>query len=759
MKYKIDKRLYLMIAIIAVAIIGVFVAATCCIINMRYAINKQIYSNLRDVAEQTESAIEKRVDLYVDLMINLRTELEEMEDEGGDPHTDIIKLQEAADLNGLLRVAFCDADGKAYGSDNVINGTDLSGREFYKRGMEGKSTITEELTDLMGTHEKINIITSPWYADDGSIRGVFGITFYASKMSELLHVDAFDGEGGSFAINESGTVVIDSRGSSSETSHISEQLIDVLNSDERNSEYITEIEEALRSNSTDDDIIDTLDDNRYVYIDGTRNLYYQTILKFDSLGDDVQWRIFTIVSQDYVDSRFFVINLDFYILVGIFIIIMLISIIALMIIARRHRTTIEQVAYIDPITGGANFPMFIKQMRSAKVKYGAFVSVDMIEFNSVRVAVGAEEGDNILREVYRDIEKHLKENELIAHVGRDNFAIFMCVTDESVLRARLKEISDSLLTLSHNLKIPHIRCRCGAYISRYFTEDRINECCNCAGQAREMARRNNKSYWLYDETDNEKAIFERKLAGFFPEALDNREFEVWYQPKYSVKTGKIVGAEALVRWRREGQLIPPGKFIPLFERNGLISQLDLYMFKEVCIRQQHRRLSGKRVEPVSVNLSRATMYNDHIIDEYMKILNSYHVDIKSVQIEVTESAVIGKDDLASLLREFRGMGEHILLDDFGTGYSSLSMLSLKCFDTLKIDKSLVDNIESENGETLISNIVHMAHQLDMSVTAEGVEEKNQYELLRVLECDDIQGFYFSKPLPRDEYEALLDSGA
>lgn len=767
MKPRIEKRVLMMVVVIAIALILVLTAAVYCTFSMGNAVNDQIYDNLRDVADQTDDAIEKRVELYVDLMNNLRERYETIEDkmeaEGASEEEikkAIVQLHPYAEMNGLLRVAFCDANGDAYGSDGSMDGTtNLSDREFFTRGMAGKSTITEPLSDRMGTNETINIIASPWYADDGTIRGVFGITFYSSKMTELLQISAFEGNGGSFAINESGIIVIDATNSTE--SHVTKHLVtEVLKTDTNNDEEtVSKIESMLTSSG--ENVVSDEDNRGRVYIDGTQSLYFQKTITFECLegSEPVEWNIFTVVSMDYVNERFLSIKMDMYLLILAFAIIFVLSVNVLIIVARKNRKTVERIAYVDSVTGGDNYPMYIRRLHELKVKCGAFISMDLIEFNSVRVAVGAVMGDTILREVNAKIEKLLGDNEHVAHAGRDSFALFLAVTDEELLKHRIREISNKLLDLSQELGVPNLRVRCGVYISRYFTNETIDDCCNCAGQAREVARKKNRMYWVYSEEDNTQMLTERQLAGFFNEAIEKNEFEVWYQPKYSVSTGKIVGAEALVRWRREGQLISPGKFIPLFESNGMIAQLDEYMFRSVCRRQKLRHAAGKRVVPVSVNLSRATMYNENITDKYMGILRIYGVDVNHVQIEITESAVIGKDDLTVLLKKFRGMGEHILLDDFGTGYSSLAMLGTKCFDTLKIDKSLIDNIESDNGRTLVDSIVHMAHKLDMSVTAEGVERVEQYEELRSLDCDAIQGFYFSRPLPQTEFEALLDSGA
>lgn len=754
-KFRLDKRLYITMAIIFIALVAVFVSATCCIINMRYAINTQIYSNLEDVADQTDSAIEKRVELYVDLMNNLRGQLEDIEKDGGDPCEDITKLKATVKANGLVRAAFCDEEGRAYSTDQYdyaesTKGQDLKEREFYKRGIEGKSTITEMLDDRLGTSKKINIITSPWYAEDGKIRGVFGITFYSERIGDLLQVEAFEGDGRSFAVNESGEIVIDSvseKGlNGGKTDHTAEQFADVLN-DESNGGKNEKLENDPEKDS-----------KGVVYIDGEKSLYYQKTLSFECLDGDVEWHIFTVVSQNYVHSRFFAVNFDFYTLVGVFIIIFIISIAAVLVLARRYRSTVEHVAYVDAVTGGDNYPSYVKRIRAKKGKSGAFVCLDMIGFNSVRIAVGPSAGNGILKAVHERIEKSLGSDEFIAHVDRDNFALFLSVTDTEQLQKKLQNLSEKLSELSKELNIPHLRMRCGSYVTEKFENEDVDDCYNRASQANEMARRKHRPYWLYDERDNEQMLYEHELAGYFHEAIEKEEFEVWYQPKYGAGTEKIVGAEALVRWRRNGELIPPDKFIPLFENNGMIAKLDEYMFRHVCAYQKSRIDEGKKVVPVSVNLSRATMYNDNvnIVDKYMGIIHGYGVDVKYVQIEITESAVIGKYDLTFLLQKFRSMDEHILLDDFGTGYSSISMLCSKCFDTLKVDKSLVDNIGSKDGETLVSSIIQMAHELGMSVTAEGVETKPQYDKLCKFNCDDIQGFYFSRPIPADEYSALLD---
>jgi EAL domain-containing protein (putative c-di-GMP-specific phosphodiesterase class I) len=285
----------------------------------------------------------------------------------------------------------------------------------------------------------------------------------------------------------------------------------------------------------------------------------------------------------------------------------------------------------------------------------------------------------------------------------------------------------------------------------------VEECYSRANQAKHLIKdRRDCSYAFYDEMDYQKELEDRELEENFEKALEMRQFEVWYQPKYSATNSKIVGAEALVRWRRkDGSLVSPGKFIPLFEKNGMICILDEYVFQEVCKQQKSWLSEGKKILPVSVNISRASLYYTDIVERYRKIMENVGISSKYIEVEITESAAVDNSSVKGIIEEFSQAGFYLLLDDFGSGYSSLSTLNTIHFDNLKLDKSLVDYIGDKNGELLICHIVALAKSMGMKITAEGVETEKQLIFLKGVECNDIQGFYFSRPLPKTEYQALM----
>ena len=240
----------------------------------------------------------------------------------------------------------------------------------------------------------------------------------------------------------------------------------------------------------------------------------------------------------------------------------------------------------------------------------------------------------------------------------------------------------------------------------------------------------------------------------FDSAIANKEFQVYFQPQVNNRNGQIESAEALVRWFKDGKMISPGDFIPVFEKDGLIVKLDLYMFESVCMIQHNALLNKEKVFPISINLSRASLHHDGIVNQYLAILKKYEIPSQLVPIELTESeAYYGKSFINAAMK-FSEAGFVLHLDDFGSGYSSLTSLNELPFHVLKLDKSLVDNITDEKGKLLIYYVTILAHGLGMQVLAEGVETKEQVTLLQAVECDTIQGFYYYKPMNRKDFRAL-----
>ena len=262
-----------------------------------------------------------------------------------------------------------------------------------------------------------------------------------------------------------------------------------------------------------------------------------------------------------------------------------------------------------------------------------------------------------------------------------------------------------------------------------------------------------KSHGHVSQNQRISRIYEERFA----DALKNKEFVVYYQPKYDAFTEKMVGAEALIRWQTPNGLVPPGDFLDVFEEDGLIYTLDKYVFQEVCKLQSRRIENCLPLIPISVNISRKSLFEPNVVEIYKEIADSYGIDTKYIPIEITENLALTNKKIKPIADRFFDAGFELQMDDFGSGESALNALNMMHFTVVKIDKSLIDFIGEKNGDLILNYAMALGKELGVKLVAEGVETVKQLCFLREHNCDFIQGYYFSKPLPQEEFEAKLDA--
>ena len=369
------------------------------------------------------------------------------------------------------------------------------------------------------------------------------------------------------------------------------------------------------------------------------------------------------------------------------------------------------------------------------------VVVDIHNFKQVNSIYGENVGDDVIRFLAKEL-KRLISNGLVCHYDGDSFA-FMEPVGHSV-----EELEKAIRDISKRSPVRKIQFKCGICQCDDLTLP-VSVICNRAFLALNSIRVDvNRLAAAYDDPINQQFCREREMETSFEDAVQNQEFVVWYQPKYDVKTERMVGAEALVRWKKQdGTVVSPGEFIPLFERDGLIVRLDEYVFRKVCQMQQFLTMEYGRTLPISVNLSRNSLHYPGMIERYARIIREYQLDAQMVPIELTESSGMNMTQIKELAQKMVSLGFPLHMDDFGSGYSSISNLNSLPFHMLKLDKSLVDYIGNSRGNQVLRHIISLAHGLEMDVLAEGVETAEQVQFLREVGCDVIQGFYFSRPLP------------
>ena len=301
------------------------------------------------------------------------------------------------------------------------------------------------------------------------------------------------------------------------------------------------------------------------------------------------------------------------------------------------------------------------------------------------------------------------------------------------------------------------------YAGIYAVENRflsVDQMCDRAHMALNKIKGNYMTrYAYYDESMRELMLQEQMIVRDMEFALQEQQFIIYLQPIYNLYTNHIVSAEALVRWNHPSNgLISPAKFVPIFERNGFIVRLDRFVWTTVCQYLQKQKEKYGSVIPISVNVSRLNFYNLDLLEFLLELLKTYDLEPWMLKLEVTESAYTDNpQQLISVIKAFRAQGFPVLMDDFGSGYSSLNMLKNLPVDILKIDMGFVRELEgSERASIIMRFIVNLAGELGMGVIVEGVETKAQIDLLAGIGCEDIQGYYFSRPLPVPDFTSLLD---
>lgn len=701
-------------------------------------LRKQLRQNLEDVANQNAVALYNRIHsnhlLLEGMSENMHGVTTETVEETLQSFTVFIDDYE------LKRFAFCFPDGTCYSTDGGV--ADLSFREFFKRGMEGKGTISGVLSDVLEeSHGLVNVMTIPIFDDNGNVEGVLGLTYNTQTFNDALQIDCFDGQGYSCAINEDGQIMV---AMGSNILQLSKNIFsDVLGIDQRNQETISRLQKQMSENVSGG--------GQLFRSEGT--YYYCTPVEL--MDGDVTWYMLTIIPADVFENRADPIQTSLYVMIVMVALFIIIGAALLLILSREQQMMMLRFAYEDHITKGDNYAKFCINMEKRKKRLGYLVAMDITNFGNINIAAGKNAGDALICDIWQMLVSGLQEDEFAAHVRDDIYIMFLLASDDDSLLERLKHISDRINRRAKQIQVKGIHARYGIYHMN--ESDELQDAYGKARMAREHAKiHKEQRYAFYDEIDHERIQQDEQLEERFEESLKAGDFEVWYQPKYSAASGEIVGSEALVRWRdKDGSMISPGRFIPLFEQNGMIAKLDEYMFRAVTRQQAKWKDEGRKIYPVSINLSRASLYYADIFERYQSILKESGIEPEYIQLEVTESAMEGKKDIRVLLEQFRNMGIQILMDDFGTGYSSLATLNMRCFDTIKLDKSLIDHIGDKNGEILLCYIIDMGHQLELHITAEGVENPKQLEFLKQNKCDDIQGFLFARPMPFDQFEKLL----
>jgi diguanylate cyclase (GGDEF)-like protein len=428
----------------------------------------------------------------------------------------------------------------------------------------------------------------------------------------------------------------------------------------------------------------------------------------------------------------------------------------------RLQTLVEKLGFFDE-DGYPNLNFFMRSLEKlnerGEITGNTVLQFNLRHFSLVNREIGRQAGDVVMRGYFDQIKKLIGSSGVICRIGGDNFiALFRSELLHSVLF--VIEGFPVIYDTRREKRIMVSACAGVFVIPEDFVMNKPSEIIGKVFPAAQEAKFNPDCNIVY-YTDDMNVRKERfmEVGKLFVEGLEKDEFKAYYQPKVDVETGKIVGAEALCRWIRDGRVVPPGEFIPILEQNTDICRLDYRMLDIVCMDVRRWLDEGREPVRISVNLSRKHLIDVDLLEHLLKIIDDNQVPHEYIELELTETTTdVEFRDLKRIVNSLRSSGICTTVDDFGMGYSSLNLIREVPWDVLKLDKSFlpVENKDDRgSAEIMFSHVISMAQSMGLECVAEGVETEKQIDLLKKNKCKIAQGYYFDRPLPVEEFEKRL----
>jgi len=637
-----------------------------------------------------------------------------------------------ADGKSYIDLAIVGLDGKGYN----IKGENINafGETYLTKALKGQVNISDSL-QYTENNEPVIIYAAPIFKNQSCVGVLMATVSALIKMTSYIDNDELIGSS-AYILNENKKVVTYFEGS----------YITAFDFNQAISEGYLQLDfEKHISNMSVFDFIakENQQEKEYVWYQEPLGVNNWTILvgKYDAI-DPMAQEILKISNMMWS-----------FIILAIFLLFML-----LVISQRRSNQKVIQMLYLDPVTGGSNWYKFrmnvnkILNSRQFTKKRFALINFDINRFKLINDAYGYQKGDEVLKDIHSVLKKWVKPGEPFTRYAADQFYILLAFQEEIEVEKRINELNDQLHLLRYTRMA---KIYFGVY---YITErnDSIDRMGDFAGIAKHSIKDSNEGMIsFFDDNARGLLLEEEKIETNMYDALRNNEFVVYLQPKYTAKGEKVTGAEALVRWiNKDGSMITPQYFIPVFEKNGFITELDNYMIRNVCKQLRYWIDKGYTPLPVSVNISRLHFANPLLAEDIKNMVDEYGIAHELIELELTESAFLqNKHTLIKTVIQLRIYGFLVSMDDFGAGYSSLNSLKDIPLDIVKLDGELFGiTEEEERGFTVIRNTIAMAKDLHMKVVAECIETREQVEFLCAVGCDIIQGYYFAKPMPVDQFE-------
>ena len=705
------------------------------LVHMIIKSQQENISYLYNAANQTKTSLLKQIEGDFQTIEGLAVSLKDLEI--ADEEKLLAILKDINDRNAFIRMGYADTEGNAWlvdisGDTYTLN---IGEMDFFRRAMEGEISISNTFVDPTQEDAYVNYYGSPLRNRDGEIVGVLCAVHSAVVLREIIDSPLLRDAGYSNILDVNGDYVLRS---------VKTFKNDILPENKQ------EIVNIIKNGGIGDIILK----------DRTNTRQMLAVLPLI----DGQWYLISMVPVNVLRASYTETAVGIMLIIVVACCIFIWMMTRQQIMAAKNQKMLMRLAYRDSLTGLRNFDGF-KLEAEKMLKAGEITSYvlwygDIRKFKFINDILGYREGDRILK-LLADYLKTLENEEcMTCRVSADNFAgLCICQDNEEMeqgIRTVLQAMEKSGIETKTVMEIPM-----GAYRLRPGDLNQsIDVLMNYANMAHKRAKDMAGSCCVfYDDGIRNQAIEDSLLEAEADEALRNGEFKAYMQPKVNIQNGNILaGAEMLVRWiSPEKGLIPPGRFIPLFEKSERIVTLDRYMFEKACQWFEDYLSHGGRPVNIAVNVSKVGILRPDFMEYYSSVKKKYHIPDGILELEFTESVASSDIDIfTEVVTKLRELGFICSLDDFGSGYSSLNLLKNLPINVLKLDILFFHNSRDLRRERIVvSNFINLARELHIKTIAEGVEDRDTVEFLKNAGCDVVQGFVFSKPMPLEEFDTLL----
>ncbi len=714
-------------------------------ITLRGSLSANTCETLEEIMQQQKLTLEIKLNSEIATIVQISDMISDVRNYLPEENIDaaaIAAIKSFVGTSGFKQIIISNANGEAINDKGVI--FDISDKSYFIEAVKGKTFASETMIDE-ADGSRIVAFSTPLYRGDKIIGVAAGL--YDCVQFSNFFIPAFDGMGTINVMDKNGDIVfliMDKNNKTAKYPGLS--FHDVFVGYAKHVAY-DDYATIMRKMS------EGAGGHVKYSIDGkTRMMHYAPL----GVND---WYIASIVPEEVVSAQ-----VDDIVFAAIILMICSTCVTVVIFIyfgwkQKKYSQQLYQVAYFDELTGIPNLTKVkvdsSKCLKESQNEKHVAIKFDVLKFKIINEIYDFTVGDKIIVCIADTLRELVKSDTCVyGRLGGDEFVAIFAYADEEDIDKQIYMFENKLKDKTGFLGEHKIDFRYGRYFIKHGETD-VDDILEKVNLAHRIAKtQKTANYCDYSESYKDKLVKEIELENAMEASLKNEEFIVYLQPKYNIDDDKIIGAEALVRWQQdENVVVQPNTFIPLFEKNGFILKLDMYMLRKVC--QILRNWIDKGVEPVtiSVNFSKLHLEDDNFSNEVESIVNEYQIPRRYIEIELTETSFLKNEKLLQEhMQKLHEAGFTLSMDNFGTGFLSLNLLKNLPIDEIKIDRCFfVDNNLKARSKTVISNVLEMAKGLGINTVAEGVETKEHIKFLQEAGCDAVQGYYYAKPMPVSDF--------